>query len=340
MSGLHVVGKARQGGKRWYVYAWRGGPCIYQQDGAKPVITPEILGMQQRAMQESFGPAGDDIDAVIADYEASPDFTERRDSTKKDYRLWLTRISQRFGNTPLAAFEDRRMRGDIIEWRNQWAHQPRTADKASVMMATLLGWAVENGRIEINVAAGIRQLHNVNKADQIWEDSHWQAVRAIEKFPAHVMDALTLASLTGLRLGDLVRLDWAQVGEKAIIVEKTRKRGGRAVIPIYSELRQWLDARPTDDAGKRNGPVLLNSRKLAWTESGLETVWQRKKPAGFDRTIHDLRGTFVTFLALKGLTDEEIARIVGWTAKRVAQIRARYVDEARVIIHLADRLSA
>jgi len=41
-----------------------------------------------------------------------------------------------------------------------------------------------------------------------------------------------------------------------------------------------------------------------------------------------------------GLTDDEIARIVGWTAKRVSEIRARYVDEARVIVSLVERLSA
>ena len=336
MSGLHVVSKPRKAGPRWYIYAWRGGPCIHQQDGARPVITPEILGAQQRALQESFGvKAGDDIDAIIAGYEASPDFTDRKESTKRDYRLWLTRISQRFGNTPLSAFEDRRMRGDVIEWRNQWQDKPRTADKASVMMATLLGWAMENGRIDINVAAGIKQLHKVNKADEIWEDRHWKAVRAIPDFPAHVMDALELAQLTGLRLGDLVRLDWKNVADKAIFVDRTGKRGGRAVIPIYDDLRKWLDGR-TD----KEGTVLKNSRKTAWTESGLETVWQRRKPEGFDRVIHDLRGTFCTKLAIKGLTDEEIARVIGWTAKRIAEIRARYVDEARVIISLAERLSA
>ena len=43
--------------------------------------------------------------------------------------------------------------------------------------------------------------------------------------------------------------------------------------------------------------------------------------------------------AIKGLTDEELARIVGWMAKRVEQIRARYVDEARVVVALAERLS-
>ncbi|WP_210210337.1 hypothetical protein [Altericroceibacterium spongiae] len=45
-------------------------------------------------------------------------------------------------------------------------------------------------------------------------------------------------------------------------------------------------------------------------------------------------------MAVKGLTDDEIARIIGWTTKRVASIRARYVDEARVVIALIERLSA
>lgn len=159
---------------------------------------------------------------------------------------------------------------------------------------------------------------------------------AAEKdFPAHLMRALRMASLTGLRLGDLVRLEWSQVGKQTIIVEKTRKRGGRAIIPIVPELRALLD-----DIGGESGPVLLNSRGKRWTESGLETVWQRRKPAGFDRRIHDLRGTYATLLASKGLTDDEIARVIGWTAKEVSAIRARYVDEARVVVSMMERMSA
>lgn len=37
----------------------------------------------------------------------------------------------------------------------------------------------------------------------------------------------------------------------------------------------------------------------------------------------------VTRLAVNGLTDEQIARIVGWTAQRVSEVRARYVAKAR-----------
>lgn len=86
--------------------------------------------------------------------------------------------------------------------------------------------------------------------------------------------------------------------------------------------------------------VLVNSRGTGWTESGLGSVFQKHKPTGFDRRIHDLRGTFATWLATKGLTNEEIARILGWTAKRVDEIRARYVNEERVVISLLERLSA
>lgn len=337
MTRLHIVTKRRAGKPdRHYVYAWRGGPQIHACQGAKPVVTPEILAAQLRARQEGPGLRTPDIDGLIADYEASPDFRDRAPSTRKDYRLWLTRISRRFGPTPLEVFEDRRMRGDVIAWRNTWADRPRTADKAAVMMATLLNWAIENGRISVNVAAGIRQLHAVNKADRVWERRH---MRAMTRAPRQLRDALLLAALTGLRLGDLVRLAWPQVGAQAIVLV-TAKRKGRAVIPILPQLRRLLARLRTRARAAGVDTVLVNSRGRPWTESGLGSVFQKTKPADFDRTIHDLRGTYVTWLATKGLTDDEIARIVGWTARRVGEVRARYVDEARVVVSLVERLSA
>jgi hypothetical protein len=40
------------------------------------------------------------------------------------------------------------------------------------------------------------------------------------------------------------------------------------------------------------------------------------------------------------LIDVEIARTIGWTAKRISEIRARYVDEARAVVSIVERLSA
>ena len=338
---LHLVSKRPKGKPpRWYVYAWRGGPCIHKAVGERPIITPAILDAAAQARLTRTA-SRNTFDSIIDGYRDSPEFDRLQPATKRDYRLWLTRASERFGKAPIVAFTDYRMRGDIIGWRDTWAAQPRTADKATVTMAMLLGWAQERGMLPVNVAAGIRQMNIAsNRADAVWEPHHWQAVEALDEngepiIPAHVMDALKLASMTGLRLGDLLRLDWESVGDQAIILT-TRKRKSRAVIPILPELRAWLDARK----GECKGIILRNSRGQPWTESGFETVWQRRKPAGFDRRIHDLRGSYVTWLAIKGLTDEEIARTVSWTAKRVGEIRARYVDEARVVVSLVARLSA
>lgn len=331
---LHPVRKRLRHGSRWYIYAWRGGPQIAVQDGERPLITPDLIAKADSERAKLRGPSTGTMRWLIAEYRDSPQFQKHEKSTKRDYNHWLDKIEAEFGDEDIDLFQDARTRSAIDDWRNQWAHKPRTADKAVVMLSTLLNWARrERGLLAVNVAAEMSLLHTADKSDEVWEEAH---ARAMVNCPPQLRNALKLAWMTGLRLGDLVTLPIEAVGAKAIVLT-TRKRKGRAVIPILPALRHHLDRLIGD---RETGTVLVNSRKMPWTESGLGTVFQRNKPKGFDRTIHDLRGTYVTWLAIKGLTDEEIARIVGWTAKRVSEIRARYVDEARVVVSLVERLSA
>jgi integrase len=351
VTGLHVVRKGKPGRlDRWYVYAWRGGPCIHMAEGARPVIGPDLLAKAAAARSDR-GTArhADTLDAQIDAYRASPQFDQLHADgttlpgilaagTQQGYRLWLDRISQRFGRAPLAAFTDPRMRGQIIAWRDTWSHQPRTADMASGMMSTLLAWVVDHGRLPVNVAAGISHLHRADKSDEIWEARH---ARAFVTAPRALREALKVKSLTGLRLAGLVSLQWHHVGTSAVIIEG-QKRGGRAVIPITPALRHLLArmaARfPKDE--QPHGAILRNTRGDAWTYEGLKTAFQRARPAKFDRTMHDLRGTFATRLIVAGFTDAQAAMVLGWTATRIAQIRARYVNEERVIIELAAMMNA
>lgn len=336
MTGLHIVPKRLKGGKRWYIYAWRGGPQIAVQDGESAVITSDNLRAAEAARTQSRGAPANTVRWVIDSYKVHVAYTKKAKSTRRDYDWCLGNIEAEFGDADISIFEDIRTRADVDEWRGKWAHQPRTADKNIVMLNTLLNWAKrERGLIETNQLAEMTLWHSADKSDEIWEDRHWEAVEAVEDFPPHILRALKLASLTGLRLGDLCELRWKHVFDRAIILV-TEKRKGEAVIPIYNDLRTFLDE---IGRGEPEQPVLLNSRGKGWTPSGLETVWQRRQPEGFDRTLHDLRGTFVTWLAMKGLTDREIADVIGWTTTRIAAIRARYVSRARVVVNLAERLS-
>lgn len=324
-TGLHVIRKRLKSGERFYVYAWRGGPLIHQQDGSRPAITMELI--QLALAERDAGRPKDGLDNIIDLYRASPDFTSKRPKTQEDYRSWLNRISARFGKVPASRVPE--LRAQILDWRDELADTPRAADRAVGMLHTLFRWALDRDLIEANPARDIRALHKANRSDLIWEERHWQAVADV---PPHVLRVLRLASLTGLRQSDLLELTWEQVG-KDDIETTTQKAGGRAVIPLYPELRAALGRK-----GKQTGVILRTTRGTAWTADGFKSSWRNAKPAGFERRFHDLRGTFITVLATKGFTDAEIAYFVGWTAERVAAIRMRYVDRARVSKALARRM--
>ena len=335
VTGIHIVRKNLARGVRYYVYAWRGGPQIHAVDHVYPQITPSILAKQQRAIAKHYQTNEDvvRIDNLISLYEESPGYKGLAESTRKEYSRHLNRISEHFGKTPLAAFEDTRMRGKITTWKNQWEDKPRTADMAAMMMNILLGYGVEMGMLQNNVAARIKTIHKVDRSDLIWEEEHWKRFYDAEP-PKHIVDVVELASLTGLRLGDIVQLTWGNVGQNAIIVERTNKRKTRAVIPIIPALKAWLDAR-TD----REGHICKNSRGFPWTADGFESSYKTKLDKhNIGRHFHDLRGTYATKLILRGLTDDQVAMIMAWKAKNIAEIRARYVNEERVILDLVQKL--
>lgn len=335
MSGVHVIRKQLKGGARWYVYAYRGGPQIHVCDGPRPVITRDLLALALAATQTPTH--SDNIATLIREYENSPEYLKRRESTRKNYDALLRRIHARFGDTPLEIFEDRRIRRKVLEWRDSFADTPRTADALVGMLSTLLGFGVERAILAINAAAAIPKLHHATRSELIWEESHYRQwlsnFKKARKVHRPLWDAIQFARMTGFRLSDLVKVTWADVGEHSIVIT-TQKRQGRAAVPIVPELRKWLDRRP-----HRAGPLLLSTNGKQWTPDGLKTAFQRHKPKDFDRRLHDLRGSFVTWLATKGLTDSEIARCVGWTAERIGEIRARYVDDARVVIEMSRRLA-
>ena len=59
------------------------------------------------------------------DYQASEDFTELADSTRRSYVAMIKRIEKEFGDFPLSALTDRRTRGIFMAWRDR---SPTTPD--------------------------------------------------------------------------------------------------------------------------------------------------------------------------------------------------------------------
>lgn len=359
-AGLHIVKKTRTGKPvRWYIYAWRGGPCIFSKvGGAKPEITAEISDKASDARNSRRSLPSDILTSLINGFQASAEWGRLAKSTKANWLTWFKRIETEFGQAPLDAFNDRRMRGEILNWRDRWAHQPRSADLAIQAFSRVLSFGFDRGQLQQNILTGVENLYDADRSDIIWEQSHFDKFRgANDEGEPHasieVQEGVDLCAGTGLRRGDLVSVPWAAVGEHAIIWKTGKSRGkAQIVIPLLPETKAVLQRIKERHAAEmarlpehKRKPlpetILSNSHWEPWTPTGFGSRFNDAKVAsGIEVHLHDLRGTFATRCMIAGLTDQEIADILGWSTKDVARIRQKYVNSARVVIALAERIAA
>lgn len=352
-GGPHIV-TSRKAGRpvRHYVYAWRGGPQVHVVEGGpKPKLTPALIDAIAKARSErSPTDNRDTISGLIAAYRNSPEWQRLAKTTKPTWNMWLARIEEEFGRARLVVFEDRRVRGDILQWRDRWADKPRSADMAIQVMSRLLSWAVDRGLLTNNRAAGVGKLYDHDRSDIIWEQSHFE--RFMPHASVEVQEGVELAACTGMRRGDLVRVPWDAVGEHAILW-KTGKSRGKAmiVVPLLPEAKALLQrirnrhaaemaSRPERKRQPFPTTILSNQNWRPWTPSGFGSRFNdAKRASGIDVNLHDLRGTFATRCMIADLTDQQIADILGWTTKQVAAIRNKYVDQAKVVIAIGERIA-
>ncbi len=167
-----------------------------------------------------------------------------------------------------------------------------------------------------------------------------------------MFDGVRLAILTGLRREDLISLKWDEINETTIVKQATKASRGKrrtVTIPRLPELDVLLDdlRQRSRKAGIDTVPV--NSRGTAWSRDGFSHSFALvRDDAGIFATnaggakvakhMHDLRGTFCTRLIKAGLTDEQVADIMGWAPEQVRGIRRVYVDQSQISVAIAGRL--
>jgi integrase len=319
---LKGIAKATAKGRTYY-YAWRGGPRLRGEPGS-----PDFVTSYQEAHESLRAPDTSRFRSLVVLYKTSGEYAKLAASTKRNWAPWLDRIGDHFGELHVAQFDrPEKIRPIIRQWRNRWADKPRTADYGLQVLSRVLSYAVDPlGKIAGNPCEGIKQLYSGNRSEIIWTNA--DIARLKKTCSAEIARAVDLASHTGLRLGDLLRLSWSHIGDDAISITTGKSRHRReAIIPLYDALRNVLASIP-----KRSTTVLTNSRNRPWTADGFGSSFNKAKiDAGLadsDRHFHDLRGTAATRFYTAGLSERVIAEIMGWSEDQVARIIRRYVDRA------------
>lgn len=320
LKGLHVVSARLASGEvKKYYYAYRGGPALQGKPGS-----PEFMIAWNEAHAALRRPDPQTMMSIIAAYRGSVDFGSLAASSQSAYIAYIKIIEIEFGDLPLAALDDPRMRGEFKAWRDQFAATPRKADYAWATLHRILSFGKDRGLIRTNPCDRGGRLYRADRVEKIWREHEIQ--RFCEAASPELQLAMVLALWTGQRQGDLLRLTWADYDGTALR-RRQGKRRKHVIIPCGETLKLALDtarARTSMNASAvRPMTILTNSRGRPWTGDGFRASWAKafaKADLEADLHFHDLRGTAVTRLALAGCTVPQIAAITGHSLKDVEVI--------------------
>jgi integrase len=337
LKGLHwTVARLADGTEKIYWYAWRNGPRLQGEPG-----TPEFVASFNAAAASKIPTPEGCLLGLLQGYQRSEDFRGLRDRTRKDYIGQIEKIESKFGDFPLKALAAPKARGEFLDWRDELALvSKRQADYAWTVLARVLSWAKQRGKITVNPCERGGRVYSGSRVDHIWTIEDEAAF--LKSAPAHLHLPLLLALWTGQRQGDLLRLTWNAYDGNVIRLRQSKSigRGRRRVnveIPVGAPLKAALDAAAKS---KRSLIILLNSDGQPWTGDGFRASFAkaRDKAGIVDVTFNDLRGTAVTRLALVDCTEAQIVSITGHSLNDVRSILdAHYLHRdpelARAAIH-------
>ncbi|RMB12148.1 tyrosine-type recombinase/integrase [Eilatimonas milleporae] len=262
------------------------------------------------------------LKGLIQRYVTSPEFEDLRERTRKDYGRMIRKIEDAFGDLPVDALNDPRIRMDFKDWRDKLGKSSRRqADYALSVLSIILNWSVDRGFIHHNYALRPGKLYGVNRADKVWSEEQ------INAFLAYATPALRLALIlardTGQRQGDLLRLTWSAYDGEWIRLTQS-KTGKHVEIYVSDELKAELEATKAKQRGAVT--ILTRSDGQPWKEDHFRHEWRRVTlAANLDGLrFNDLRGTLVIRLAEAGCEIPEICSITGHSLKSAHTILEAY----------------
>jgi integrase len=166
------------------------------------------------------------------------------------------------------------------------------------------------GRTAYGVADNVRHCREVAPTPEgLSQIEHWLRLKGEHD----VADLVCFLACSGLRIGEALALEWEAVnwGEGVLHV-KREKRGCNPFVPLLSEFEQVLRGMQTRARSYLLFPSPHNAEKPRDASKVNGWLNRATKALGLSHvTPHGLRSYFVTQARQAGLTDAEIAMLIG-----------------------------
>ena len=267
--------------------------------------------------KERQAPKPGTLDAAMIDYRESDRYRILADSTKRSYSWIMSRLSDQLGHLPISGFSRRsvvRLQAKIAE----------TTPKNAVETVKILSMVFENacdlGEIDINPAKDVRKPAGYRPRQfEAWTEEQIATFLASAK-PVWRRAAM-VALFTGLRRGDLIRLNRGHIKNGWIVID-IAKTDGYVEIPIHSDLREELD-RKLPSASLMLVPTARGTKMERGSLShGIRSECLR---LGIDPNppLHGLRRNAIIRLLEAGCTREEVMSITDQSEAMVKHYAGR-----------------
>jgi integrase len=180
---------------------------------------------------------------------------------------------------------------DANQFLKKWAAKPRYYNVARGVLSQILRYAAVHGHRE-----GYNPIDNIKGAKvdarkRMVTDDDLVTMRAALSVGTHtagILAVFDIAILTGLRVGDIIKLRWQDVKADGLHIVQ-QKTGTAQVIGWSDDLRATVNACGT---GQRIGHIIKTRSGAPYTYSGVKSAWDRAlvRCGLEDLHIHDLRG--------------------------------------------------
>ena len=238
--------------------------------------------------------------------------------------------------------------GDLEKWRDalqKGGRTPATVNFNLKVVSIAFQKAQKLGYITINPCHGLEAIRDDTEAERdVFTPEQVSALTAAGK-GTDWEGAVLVAYFTGLRLGDVATLTWAEVDTTGargwFLRRKTGKTKKEVAIPIHPSLRAFLEPRQgfgraplfrTLHNGKPGGKTGLSTQfKNLMEKAGIRGRVLREGGGGARQTsslsFHSLRHSFTSAMANAGVSEEVRMLLTGHSTRRAHKTYTHHEED-------------
>ena len=327
-------------GFAWQVYGRRDGKKVYvgtfESEREAKIAERRFIVTQEQITAGELPPELD-LDRTVR--QASEEWlASLKASGSRSHGGYTDRVRiyilPKLGSVPIVSLR----KPHVMKWRDDQATKfaATTVNGNLTCLSSAFSYFVDREWVEINPCHGVSRIEEKDAAIYTWIQSREEITKLLVQCPKGIREIVTLAVGTGMRLDELIHLQWADIDldRRLIAVHRgrhgTTKSGKARHIPILDTLVPFLRELalkrggsklvfPGEDGKPRSKPGVRFPFKQAASRAGLPPQLR----------FHDLRHTFASHWVLDAGDIFRLSKILGHANVTITQkVYAHLAPEA------------